>query len=78
MYRLSVTKLREAAAKSGDTSGHAIARTTGIAESSIYRILNGEAQPGLNTALRLASAYEISVEDLMQRVDDERTEGVAA
>jgi len=73
MYRLSVAKLREAAADHGDASPYAIARTTGIAESSIYRILNGEAQPGLITALRLAATYETSVEDLM-----ERTEGVAA
>jgi DNA-binding phage protein len=69
MYRLDIAKLREAAAAKGDGSGYAIARSTGIAESSIYRLLNGEAQPDLITALRLAETYEISVERLMPRID---------
>lgn len=68
MYRLRITALREAAAAKGDTSGYAIARRTDIAESSIYRILAGAAQPDLITALRLGETYEISVESLMERI----------
>ncbi|MZF56885.1 helix-turn-helix domain-containing protein [Streptomyces sp. SID5594] len=66
MYRLRVNRLREIAAQHGDTSPAAIARRTGIAESSVYRILSGASQPDLNSALRLANAYEITVEELME------------
>ena len=69
MYRLNTDRLRAAAASAGDTSGYAIARTTGIAESSVYRVLNGEAQPDLITALRFAETYQVSVESLMDRID---------
>lgn len=74
MYRLRITALREAAAAKGDHTAYAIARTTGIAQSSTYRLLNGESQPDLITALRLAEAYGTSVEELMERVDDEPIE----
>lgn len=66
MYRLRIHRLREIAAQHGDTSPAAIARTTGIAESSVYRILSGASQPDLISALRLAAAYEITVEELME------------
>lgn len=66
MFSLCVSTLRRVAAEHGDNSGYAIARRTGIAESSVYRYLAGEAQPDLNSALLLARAYGITVEDLMQ------------
>jgi len=67
VYRLRISTLIGAAASKGDKTGYAIARRTGIAESSIYRLLNGEAQPDLISALRLGEAYDIRVEELMQR-----------
>lgn len=73
MYRLRINTLRKAAADHGDTTGYAIARRTGIAESSVYRYLAGDAQPDLNSILRAAEAYEVPVESLM-----ERTESLAA
>ncbi|MBT2505112.1 helix-turn-helix transcriptional regulator [Streptomyces sp. ISL-98] len=66
MYRLHIDKLKDAAARQGDTTRAAIFRRTGISESSVYRILSGESQPDLNSALRLAVAYGIAVEDLME------------
>ena len=69
MYRFRIDALRKAAGAKGDGSGYAIARRTDIAESSIYRILAGAAQPDLITALRLGETYEISVESLMELVD---------
>ncbi|WP_328721787.1 helix-turn-helix transcriptional regulator [Streptomyces sp. NBC_00247] len=66
MYRLRIDKLRQIAAEHGDTTKHAIHRRTGIAESSCHRILNGQSQPDLNSALRLAAAYGVSVEELME------------
>lgn len=68
MYRLRIQRLREIAAQHGDTSPAAIARTTGIAESSVYRILSGASQPDLISALRLATAYDTTVEKLMEPV----------
>lgn len=70
MFRLRIDRLREAAAQHGDTTRHAIYRRTGISESSCYRILNGESQPDLNSLLRFAEAYSVSVESLMKRVDE--------
>lgn len=67
MYRLRIDALLDAAANQGDRTGYAIARRTGIAESSIYRLIRGEAQPDLISALRLGEAYGITVEELMQR-----------
>lgn len=70
MYRLRVQRLREIAAQHGDTSPAVIARTTGIAESSVYRILSGASQPDLISALRIATAYGTTVEELMEPVAD--------
>lgn len=71
MYRLRISRLWEIAAEHGDTTKHAIYRRTGIAESSVYRIVSGKSQPDLNSALRLASAYGTTVEDLMEPVADD-------
>ncbi|NUU22815.1 MAG: helix-turn-helix domain-containing protein, partial [Streptomycetaceae bacterium] len=43
-------------------------RRTGIAESSVYRILAGEAQPDLNSAMRLSEAYDLDIREVMERV----------
>jgi DNA-binding phage protein len=68
MFRLRIDKLREVAAEHGDRSGYAIAQSTGIAESSVYRFLNGSAQPDLISMLRIHDAYGAPVETLMERV----------
>lgn len=68
MYRLRISRLREIAAQHGDVTRPAIARRTGIAESSIYRYIDGTSQPDLNSVLRIASAYRTTVEDLMEPV----------
>lgn len=71
MYRLRIKTLLEIAAEHGDTNRAAIHRRTGIAESSVHRILSGQSQPDLNSALRIAEAYGVQVEDLMQRTGAE-------
>ena len=68
MFRLDVAKLLEATARVGDTRGVQIYRRTGIAESSVSRILRGEAQPDLNSAMRLAETYDIDLRDVIKRV----------
>ena len=68
MFRLDVAKLLEATAAHGDTTQAAIRRRTGIAESSVSRILRGEAQPDLNSAMRLAESYDIDLRAVIKRV----------
>ena len=68
MFRLDVSKLLEAAKAHGDTSQAAIARRTGIAESSVSRIIRGEAQPDLNSAMRFAEQYDIDLRGVIKRV----------
>lgn len=68
MFRLDVAKLLEATSAVGDTTGARIYRRTGIAESSVYRILNGETQPDLNSAMRLAETYDIDLRQVIKRI----------
>ncbi|MFF9205099.1 helix-turn-helix domain-containing protein [Streptomyces sp. NPDC014986] len=71
MYRLNVAKLLEKTETCGDRTGYAIARRAGISESSAYRILAGEAQPDLNSAMRLAEAYDLDIREVMERIQIE-------
>jgi transcriptional regulator with XRE-family HTH domain len=68
VFRLDVRKLLEVTAACGDRTGAQIYRRTGIAESSVSRYLRGEAQPDLNSAMRLAEAYDVDLRTLMKRV----------
>jgi transcriptional regulator with XRE-family HTH domain len=34
----------------------------------VYRILNGETQPDLNSAMRLAEAYDVDLRTVIKRV----------
>ncbi|MFD5002162.1 helix-turn-helix domain-containing protein [Streptomyces mutabilis] len=80
MYRLNVTRLRQIAAEHGDKTPYAIAKRTGVSISSAYRYVDGSAQPDLNSALRLAQAYDLDIRTVMDLVEDEEDEpaGVAA
>lgn len=71
MFRLNVAKLLEAAAARGDTTGYKIHRRTGIAESSVYRILAESAQPDLNSFMRLVQAYDLDIRQVVERVEAE-------
>ncbi|WP_327671902.1 MULTISPECIES: helix-turn-helix transcriptional regulator [unclassified Streptomyces] len=70
MYRLNVARILKAAEARGDRSAYAIAKRTGVNTSSAYRILTGQTQPDLNSALRLADAYGLDVSAFMDRVDE--------
>ncbi|WP_030344893.1 helix-turn-helix domain-containing protein [Streptomyces sp. NRRL S-1022] len=71
MYRLNVAKLRAIAAQHGDKTPYAIAKRTGVSISSVYRYVDGSAQPDLNSALRLSTAYDQDIRTLMDQVEDE-------
>lgn len=69
MYRLNIKLLRTAAAAKGDTTGYAIARRTGLAESTVCRWLSGQTQPGSISLITLRDAYGVATDDLLQAVD---------
>ena len=68
MFRLDVPKLLEAAKTRGDDTQAKISRRTGIAESSVSRYLRGEAQPDLNSAMRIAEQYDLDLRGVIKRV----------
>lgn len=68
VFRLDVPKLLEATSRHGDDTGAKIYRRTGIAESSVYRILSGETQPDLNSAMRLAETYDLDLRAVIKRI----------
>ncbi|BBC35210.1 hypothetical protein SGFS_065040 [Streptomyces graminofaciens] len=70
MYELNVEKLKAKASEHGDTSGHAIQKTTGINQTTVYRLLRGGAQPDLITAIRLSVTYGFDLRDVFDEVDE--------
>lgn len=70
MYRLNVARLRDIAERHGDKTAWAIAKRSGVSVSSAYRYVDGSAQPDLNSALRLAEAYDLDIREVMDAVDD--------
>ncbi|MEH0657670.1 helix-turn-helix domain-containing protein [Streptomyces stelliscabiei] len=70
MYELNVEKLKAKASQHGDKSGHAIQKTTGINQTTVYRMLRGGAQPDLITAIRLSVTYDFDLRDVMDEVDE--------
>jgi transcriptional regulator with XRE-family HTH domain len=71
VYRLNIARLRRIAETYGDKNPHAIAKRTGVNISSAYRIVSGETQPDLISALRIAAAYDLDIRTLMDRVETE-------
>jgi DNA-binding phage protein len=77
MYRLNTKKLREKARERGDDGAEAIRRRTRINARSIYRILGGHQQPDLNSALKIAAAYDFDLRDVMDEVTEDGIEATA-
>jgi transcriptional regulator with XRE-family HTH domain len=69
-YRLCSARLREAAAAKGDHSSYAIAKRTGIAESTLSRLQRGLAKPATGSLLTLAATYYLTVDDLVEELAD--------
>ena len=66
-YRLRSARLREAAAARGDHSNYAIAKRTGLNQTTLSRISRGVAKPAAETLLVLSQTYELSIEELIER-----------
>lgn len=62
-------KLLTIAHEAGDTSARDIARRTGLDGGQVNRILNGRRQPSFLTAARIADAYAVPLDDLVDRAD---------
>lgn len=67
-YRLRTDRLRAIARQKGDISGYAIAQRTGLAESTISRLLRGRTQPGAKALMRFCDAYDTDADELMESV----------
>lgn len=70
-YRLHGDRLAEAAAAKGDMSSYAIAKRTGLNQTTLSRLRRGIAQPATSTLLTLATEYGLTVEDLLERQPQE-------
>lgn len=66
-YRLCSDRLREAAAAKGDATSYAIAKRTGLAESTLSRLRRGLAKPTTSSLLILAATYDLTVDDLVEQ-----------
>ncbi|MCZ9352956.1 helix-turn-helix transcriptional regulator [Streptomyces mutabilis] len=66
-YRLRSARLHEAAAARGDHSNYAIAKRTGLNQTTLSRICRGVAEPATKTLLRLAITYGLSIDELIDR-----------
>lgn len=70
-YRLHVERLRSAAAARGDHTSYAIFKRTGVAQSTLSRLRRGIARPAAETLLVLSAAYGLSVDELIERGNDD-------
>lgn len=64
-YRLRGDRLGEAAAAKGDLTSYAIAKRTGLAESTLSRLRRGVAKPATGSLLILAATYGLTLEELL-------------
>jgi transcriptional regulator with XRE-family HTH domain len=78
VYRLNVARLRSIAKEHGDKTPYAIAKRSGVSISSAYRYIDGSAQPDLNSALRLAQAYDLDIRTVMDLIEDDAQPSEAA
>jgi transcriptional regulator with XRE-family HTH domain len=69
-YRLNVARLREAAARRGDTSNYKIMKRTGISTSALSRLANQLVEPTVTTLKRFMTFYDLTIEELLQEIDD--------
>ncbi|KUF18408.1 helix-turn-helix domain-containing protein [Streptomyces silvensis] len=70
MYRLNTNKLRQKLKEHGNPTGHTIQTRAGVSQTTSYRILRGEAQPDLITAMRLSVTFDFDLRDVMDEVDE--------
>lgn len=77
-YRLRSARLHEVAAARGDHSNYAIAKRTGLNQTTLSRICRGLVKPAAQTLLTLATVYELSIDELIDRDAESGATGEAA
>ncbi|UJV41589.1 helix-turn-helix domain-containing protein [Streptomyces sp. AMCC400023] len=77
-YRLHIGRLQEAAAALGDHTNYAIAKRTGLNQTTLSRVCRGLVKPAAETLLTLATAYGLSVDELIQQDAEPEAEDSAA
>ena len=77
-YRLRSARLHEVAAARGDHSNYAIAKRTGLNQTTLSRICRGVATPATQTLLTLAIAYGLSIDELIDHPVETQASGDAA
>lgn len=65
-YRLRYSVLRSAAATRGDHTNYAIAKRTGLNQTTLSRVCRGLAVPAAQTLITLASTYGLSLDELVE------------
>lgn len=70
-HRLNIQNLREAAASLGDDSYYAIAKRTGLGETTVWRLMTGKCQPRAGTQGQLIKVYRLPIGQLMTDDDEE-------
>ncbi|MFI8278569.1 helix-turn-helix domain-containing protein [Streptomyces sp. NPDC085929] len=68
MYRLHIERLKAAANNQGDTTGYAIAKRTGLAESHVSKLLNRRSKPLVETLIILKRAYGGTVDHYIEEI----------
>lgn len=77
-YALKTDTLRTAAATAGDRSLYRISKRTGLDLTVLSRVTRGENAPSLDTVVRLAAAYGLTVEALLDIADTQRPAALTA
>lgn len=77
-YRLRTVRLKEAAAALDDHTNYAIAKRTGLDQTTLSRACRGLVQPATGTLLTLATTYGLSIDELIDLDADGQAEGDAA
>jgi transcriptional regulator with XRE-family HTH domain len=77
-YRLRNGRLQEAAAARGDHTNYAIAKRTGLNQTTLSRVCRGLVKPAAETLLTLAATYGLSVDELIDQESEDEPQGSAA
>lgn len=71
--QILITRIKQQKNKKSYSS-YKLAAVAGVAESTVSRLLKGEVYPSIPTLIKLSSALQINIEDLIKDPDIEEIE----
>lgn len=71
-HQFNAKNFKIAAAAAGDTTRYAMAKRTGLSQSTIARLLDGHCQPGTATQRKILSVYALTINELMGDDDKQK------